>query len=1239
MQLTLTKDYSPVQAPPKPHIADLAGERILILDGAMGTLLQQYSLTEDDFRGERFKDHPYSLKGNGDVLALTQPHIVAEAHRAYLEAGADIIETNTFTSTAIAQADYGLQAYIYEMNRTAAQIACQVAAEYTAKTPDKPRYVAGSLGPTNKTASLSADVNDPGSRTVSFDDLKAAYKEQTRGLVEGGVDLLLIETIVDTLNGKAAFFAVDEYLAETGQQIPVMISGSIIDASGRNLSGQTTEAFWNSVSHARPFSVGLNCSLGAEEMRPYLEIMAGIADTYVSCYPNAGLPNELGGYDQTPEEIAAYMRDFAQSGFVNIVGGCCGTTPDHIRAIAQAVDGLPARQVPDITPLSRYSGMEPLTVTPDINFVNIGERTNVTGSAHFRRLIMEDDMEAALQVAHDQVENGAQLIDVNMDDGMLDGEANMARFLNLIAAEPDIARVPIVIDSSKWSVIEAGLKCAQGKAVVNSISLKEGEAEFKRYARIIKRYGAAAIVMAFDEEGQATSVERKVEICSRAYHILTEEVGLPPQDIIFDPNILAIATGMEEHNDYAINFIEATRIIKQTLPHCKISGGVSNLSFSFRGNNVVREAIHSAFLYHAIKAGMDMAIINAGRLPIYSDIPPDLLELVEDVIFNRRPDATERLVTFAETVKGQGTKKVEDKAWRSLPVAERLSHALVKGLADYIEEDVEEARHGFERPIEVIEGPLMDGMNIVGDLFGSGQMFLPQVVKSARVMKKAVAYLQPFIEAEKAEGHSAGKIVMATVKGDVHDIGKNIVGVVLGCNNYEVHDLGVMVPAEKILQTAREIGADIIGLSGLITPSLDEMVHVAKEMERQGFNLPLLIGGATTSKIHTAVKIEPAYSGPVVHVTDASRSVGVTEKLLNPASQTKFAANVRDEYSALRERYARQKQAKSLLSLEAARAKRLTIDWSQASIARPGFLGLKVLDQLNLKALREYIDWTPLFHVWELSGVYPDILRHPVKGAEASRLFNDAQTLLQKIIDQKLLAAQAVFGFFPANSKGDDIVLYTDDKRNEELVTLHTLRQQTDRGPNSPCLALADFIAPAETGLADYLGGFAVTAGLGVAGLAASFEAEYDDYNSIMVKALADRLAEALAEWLHEQVRKTYWGYASDESLSNEALIKEKYQGIRPAPGYPACPDHTEKGTLFNLLDVEQRTGISLTENFAMLPAATVSGLYFAHPQAQYFTVGKIDQNQVKDYARRKGMPLAAVERWLSPNLGYETQP
>jgi 5-methyltetrahydrofolate--homocysteine methyltransferase len=1227
------------QATGKPDIAELARERILILDGAMGTMIQQYKLTEADYRGERFKNHPTNLKGNNDLLCLTQPHIVSEIHRAYLEAGADIIETNTFNATAISQADYGTEAMAYEMNVAAAQIAKEAAAEYTSRTPDKPRFVAGALGPTNKTASLSPDVNDPSKRNVTFDELVAAYKEQARGLIDGGVDLLLIETIFDTLNGKAAFFAVDECLAESNRQVPLMVSGTIVDASGRNLSGQTTEAFWNALSHAKPFSIGLNCSLGAKEMRPYLESLANIADTHVSCYPNAGLPNEFGGYDQTPAEITAYLKEFAQSGFVNIVGGCCGTTPDHIRAIAESVADISPRPIPEIAPLARYSGLEPLTITEDLNFVNIGERTNVTGSARFRKLIMNGDLETAVQVAADQVENGAQVIDVNMDEGMLDGEEAMVHFLNLIGSEPEIARVPIMIDSSKWSVIEAGLKCVQGKAIVNSISLKEGEEAFRRHARIIKRYGAAVVVMAFDEQGQADTIERKVEICTRAYRILTQEVDFLPQDIIFDPNILTIATGIEEHNNYAINFIEATRIIKETFPQVKVSGGVSNISFSFRGNNVVREAMHAAFLYHAIKAGLDMAIVNAGRLPIYEDIPKDLLERVEDVLFNRRPDATDRLISFAETVKGEGMQKTEDKAWRNLPVNERLAHALVKGIADYIEADTEEARQNYDQPLQVIEGPLMDGMNIVGDLFGSGKMFLPQVVKSARVMKKAVAYLLPFIEAEKdASGNyqAAGKIVMATVKGDVHDIGKNIVGVVLGCNNYEVIDLGVMVPAEKILQTAIDEKADIVGLSGLITPSLDEMVHVAKEMKRQGFDIPLLIGGATTSKIHTAVKIAPAYSQPVVHVLDASRSVGVVEKLLNPGSKADFVAGVVDEYQALRENHHRKKTRKPLLDLEIARAKKLTLDWAETTITPPGFTGLKVFDPVDLREIRDYIDWTPFFHVWELSGVYPDILRHPTKGAEASKLFSDAQALLETIIDQNLLTARAVIGFYPANSVGDDIELYTDEGRSEVLTTLHTLRQQNDKGPDRPCLALADFIAPKETGRQDYLGGFAVTAGIGAGELAAAYAAEHDDYNSIMVKALADRLAEALAELMHARVRRNYWGYASGENLNNTELIKEKYQGIRPAPGYPACPDHTEKRLLFDLLQAEKRAGITLTEHFAMLPAASVSGLYFAHPEARYFSVGKIDRDQIEDYARRKGMSVAEAERWLQPNLGYE---
>lgn len=1229
------------QATGKPDIAELAQRRILILDGAMGTMIQQYNLTEAGYRGERLKNHPTNLKGNNDLLCLTQPHIVGEIHRAYLEAGADIIETNTFNATAISQADYGTEALAYELNLAAAQIAKEAAAEYTSRTPGKPRFVAGALGPTNKTASLSPDVNDPGKRNVTFDQLIAAYKEQACGLIDGGVDLLLIETIFDTLNGKAAFFAVDACLAESDRRIPLMVSGTIVDASGRNLSGQTTEAFWNALSHAKPFSIGLNCSLGAREMRPYLESLANIADTHVSCYPNAGLPNEFGAYDQTPAEIAAYLKEFAQSGFVNIVGGCCGTTPDHIRAIAESVADIPPRSIPEIAPLARYSGLEPLTITEDLNFVNIGERTNVTGSARFRKLIMNGDLETAVQVAADQVENGAQVIDVNMDEGMLDGEEAMVYFLNLIGSEPEIARVPIMIDSSKWSVIEAGLKCVQGKAIVNSISLKEGEEAFKRQARMIKRYGAAVVVMAFDEQGQADTIERKVEICSRAYRILTQEVDFPPQDIIFDPNILTIATGIEEHNNCAINFIEATRIIKQTFPQVKVSGGVSNISFSFRGNNVVREAMHAAFLYQAIKAGLDMAIVNAGRLPIYEDIPKDLLERVEDVLFNRRPDATDRLISFAETVKGEGMQKTEDKAWRNLPTNERLAHALVKGIADYIEADTEEARQNYDHPLQVIEGPLMDGMNIVGDLFGSGKMFLPQVVKSARVMKKAVAYLLPFIEAEKDASNkhqAAGKIVMATVKGDVHDIGKNIVGVVLGCNNYQVIDLGVMVPAEKILQTAIDEKADMVGLSGLITPSLDEMVHVAKEMERQGFDIPLLIGGATTSKIHTAVKIAPAYSRPVVHVLDASRSVGVVEKLLNPGSKADFVAGVVDEYQSLRENHRRKLTRKVLLNLETARAKKLALDWAETDIYPPSFTGLKVFDRIDLRTIVDYVDWTPFFHVWELSGVYPDILSHPTKGTEASKLFADAQALLETIIDQNLLTARAVIGFFPANSVGDDIELYTDADRSQVLTTFHTLRQQNDKGPDRPCLALADFIAPRETGRQDYLGGFAVTAGIGAGELATAYAAEHDDYNSIMVKALADRLAEALAELMHARVRRNYWGYAPDENLSHAELIKEKYQGIRPAPGYPACPDHTEKRLLFDLLQAEKYAGITLTEHFAMLPAASVSGLYFTHPEARYFSVGKIDRDQTEDYARRKGMSVAEAERWLRPNLGYEAR-
>ena len=1229
------------------QLFQLAQQRILILDGAMGTMIQTHNLTEEEYRGERFATWPSNLKGNNDLLSLTQPEIIQSIHRAFLEAGADIIETNTFNSTAISQADYGMEELAYEINLASARLARTAADQMTAATPDKPRFVAGALGPTNKTASLSPDVNDPSFRNISYDELVTAYKEQTRGLMDGGVDLILIETIFDTLNAKAAYFAVDQLFAELGRTLPIMISGTIVDASGRTLSGQTTEAFWISMEHARPFSIGLNCALGAEEMRPYLETLSNVADTLVSLYPNAGLPNEFGEYDDTPDHMARVLGGFAQDGFVNIVGGCCGTTPDHIRAIAAQVAAVPPRTVPEIPVRTRFSGLEPMVITAQTNFVNIGERTNVAGSAKFKRLIAEEKYEESVQVAAQQIENGAQLIDVNFDDGMLDGQAAMTRFLNLIATEPDIARVPVVIDSSKWSILEAGLKCVQGKAVVNSISLKEGEAAFIEQATLVRRYGAAVIVMAFDEEGQADTVARKVEICTRAYRILTEQVGFPPQDIIFDPNVLAIATGMEEHDAYALNFIEATRLIKESLPHAKISGGVSNLSFSFRGNDGVREAMHAAFLYRAIQAGMDMGIVNAGQLAIYDDIPEDLREHVEDVIFNRRPDATERMVTFAETVKRAGKKQVQDDAWRQLPVEERLSHALVKGILDFIVEDTEEARQRVGDPLEVIEGPLMDGMNVVGDLFGAGKMFLPQVVKSARVMKKAVAYLQPYIEASRSgDAQKAGKIVLATVKGDVHDIGKNIVGVVLACNNYDIVDLGVMVPAEKILEAAKREQADIIGLSGLITPSLDEMVHVAKEMTRQGFTLPLMVGGATTSRIHTAVKVAPAYSGPTIHVLDASRSVNVAERLLSQDGHAVFTDAVAADYAELRQHHA-QRQRKPLLSLEEARARRFPIDWSATHPAPPRFLGTRVFEAVSLAELADYIDWGPFFHAWEMRGRYPDILNDPIKGEEARKLFADAQSMLKKLIaDEPLLApnghdapagltANAVIGLFPANSVGDDIELYVDENRTQLLTRFHTLRQQVDNGANRPNLALADFVAPRASGVADYLGCFAVTAGLGVEELAAAFVAQHDDYNSIMVKALADRLAEALAEWMHLRLRREFWGYAADEELGPDGLVREQYQGIRPAPGYPACPDHTEKRTLFNLLHVPETTGMTLTESCAMFPTASVSGFYFAHPDARYFTVGKVQQDQVADYAQRKGQSLEETERWLSPNLSY----
>ncbi|KAA3439700.1 methionine synthase [Rufibacter hautae] len=1220
-------------------------KRILVLDGAMGTMIQRYNLQEEDYRGERFKDYHLDVKGNNDLLSITQPHIIKEIHSLYFEAGADIAETNTFSGTSIAMADYDMQDLVYELNYESARIAKEAADEWTARTPDKPRFVAGAIGPTNRTASLSPDVNNPGYRAITYDELVDAYTEQVRGLVDGGVDLLLVETIFDTLNAKAALFAIDQYSQQTGKRLPLMVSGTITDASGRTLSGQTVEAFLYSVSHMPLLSVGFNCALGAKQLRPHLQSLSKASKFHISAYPNAGLPNAFGAYDETPEQMGQHIRDFLENNFVNIVGGCCGTTPPHIKAIAEIAKEYPPRPLPQLPAVPTYSGLEPLTVYEGSNFVNIGERTNVTGSKKFARLILNEQYEEALAIARGQVENGAQIIDVNMDEGMLDSEAAMTLFLNLIASEPDIARVPIMIDSSKWSVIEAGLKCVQGKAIVNSISLKEGEEKFKEHARKVRSYGAAVVVMAFDEEGQADNYERRIQICERAYNILTKEVGFPAEDIIFDPNILTVATGMEEHNNYAVDFINATRWIKQNLPGAKVSGGVSNISFSFRGNDPVREAMHSVFLYYAIKAGLDMGIVNAGMLEVYEEIPKDLLERVEDVLLNRRPDATERLVEFAETVKNKGKEIVRDEAWRNEPVQKRLTHALVKGLVEYIDQDVEEARHLFSKPLEVIEGPLMDGMNVVGDLFGEGKMFLPQVVKSARVMKKAVAYLLPYIEEEKvraaANGDTStrqtnGKILMATVKGDVHDIGKNIVGVVLACNNYEVIDLGVMTPADKILDAAREHNVDVIGLSGLITPSLDEMVHVAREMERQNFNIPLLIGGATTSRAHTAVKVAPAYNGTVVHVLDASRSVPVVGNLLSPENKEKFAQDTRLEYDQMREGYLSRQKDKKYLPLPQARANKLPIEWKAEDVYTPAKTGVQVFQNFPLEELVPYIDWTPFFQAWELHGKFPKLLEDAVVGEAATKLYADAQVLLQRIVDEKLLTANGVAGLFPANSVGDDDVeIYTDEARTEILTHFRTLRQQGLKGPNVPNLALADFVAPKETGLDDYTGGFAVTAGIGLDELVEQFEADHDDYHSIMAKALADRLAEAFAEKLHEIVRKEIWAYEPEESLTNEDLIKEKYQGIRPAPGYPACPDHTEKTTLFQLLDVEKNTGISLTESLAMYPTAAVSGMYFAHKQSRYFGLGKIEKDQVTDYAQRKGMTVEETERWLSPILNY----
>jgi len=1216
----------------------LLEERIVFLDGAMGTMIQQRRLDERAFRGDRFRSHGRDLKGNNDILVLTRPDIISDIHRAYLEAGADIIETNTFNSSSISQADYGTEALVPEMNYRAARVAREAADQF-AQSAGRPAFVAGALGPTSRMASLSPDVNDPGYRSVTFDELVATYLEAARGLVMGGVDLLLIETIFDTLNAKAAIFAANSLFDELGFELPIVISGTISDASGRLLSGQTTEAFWNSIRHAKPLAVGLNCALGATQLRQYIAELSTVADTYVCAYPNAGLPNAFGEYDETAEETAQILQEYGASGLVNIVGGCCGTTPQHIRLMSEALRKFTRRPVPVSPPKCRLSGLEPLNIDDDSLFVNVGERTNVTGSAKFRKLIEAGDYAAALDVARQQVVSGAQMIDVNMDEGMLDSESAMVRFLNLVAAEPDIARVPVMIDSSKWSVIEAGLKCVQGKAVVNSISLKEGEESFIAHARKVRSYGAAMVVMAFDEQGQADTIERKLAICRRCYDILTTRAGVSPEDIIFDPNIFAVATGIEEHNGYGHAFIEATRRIKAALPHSLVSGGVSNVSFSFRGNDPVREAMHSVFLYYAISAGMDMGIVNAGQLAIYQEINPELREAVEDVILNRRADATERLLEIAGRFKGEvGAKKQADTQWRSLPVAKRLEHALVKGIDDFIIEDTEEARLTFERPLQVIEGPLMDGMNVVGDLFGSGKMFLPQVVKSARVMKRAVAHLVPFIEKGQGGGsRSNGRIVIATVKGDVHDIGKNIVGVVLQCNNFEVIDLGVMVPCEKILDTARRENADYIGLSGLITPSLDEMVNVAREMQRQGLELPLLIGGATTSPAHTSVKIAPQYKSPVIYVKDASRSVGVCQMLATDTARAEFLQKVNEDHERRREQHAGKKVKAPELSIAQARANRRRIDWSLYSPARPRAPGITVFNDYPLKELLSYIDWMPFFNAWEFTGKFPDVLSDPIKGEAASNLYADARAMLKQIIAESWLKVRAVVGLFPANSVGDDIEVYSDEHRGTVISTLSFLRQQKGKPPGQPHECLADYVAPKSSGVPDHIGGFAVTAGIGIEDHVARFERAHDDYSSIMLKALADRLAEACAEHFHERVRREFWGYAAQESLTNTQLIREEYHGIRPAPGYPACPDHTEKGKLWSLLDAERNAGVCLTESYAMYPTAAVSGFYFSHPDAHYFAVGKIDRDQVEDYATRRGVSVAEVEKWLSPNLGYET--
>ncbi len=1239
-------------------IEQLLKERVLILDGAMGTMIQKYNLEDADYRGERFRDWKHPVKGNNDLLVLTKPTVIEEIHKKYLESGADIIETNTFSCTRISMADYHMEELVPELNLEAARIARRCADEFTRRDPTKPRFVAGSIGPTTKTASLSPDVNNPGFRAVDFDQLVANYYEQTKYLVEGGVDILLVETVFDTLNCKAALFAIADYFEkEKKTPLPVMVSGTITDASGRTLSGQTIEAFLYSVSHYPLLSIGINCALGAELMRPYIEILSKESPFNISVYPNAGLPNEFGQYDETPAHMAGTLKEWFNNKWVNIVGGCCGTTHEHIRAIAEAAKASPPRPLPTLEHVPKWSGLEPLKIFPGSNFINIGERTNLTGSIAFKKLIVEKNYEEALRVAREQVENGAQIIDINMDEAMIDSEAAMVNFVNLVASEPDIARVPLMIDSSKWSVIEAGLKRIQGKAIVNSLSLKEGEEKFVEQARLVKKYGAACVVMAFDERGQADNLERRIEICTRAYRILTERVRFAPEDIIFDPNILTVATGMEEHNNYAVDFIAATTWIKENLPYAKVSGGISNLSFSFRGNNVVREAMHSAFLYHAIKAGLDMGIVNAGALPVYIDIPKDLLEHVEDVIFNRRADATERLIELAGKVKGGVKAEKKDDEWRSLPVEKRLEYALIKGIVDHIDADTEEARKKVARPLDVIEGPLMAGMNVVGDLFGEGKMFLPQVVKSARVMKKAVAYLQPYIEAEKTGKviQRAGKILLATVKGDVHDIGKNIVGVVLGCNNYEVIDLGVMVPAEKILEEAKRQGVDVIGLSGLITPSLDEMVHVAKEMERLGFTVPLLIGGATTSRVHTAVKIDPHYNSTIIHVADASRAVPVVERLLNENTKAKTHSEQKAEYEKMRVAHAAAQKKEKYLTLEEARANRVKIDWNTTEIRKPVKLGVTVLEDYPISELVPYIDWTPFFMTWRLRGAYPAILDDRTYGEEARKLFADAEAMLKEIVKDKSLKASAVFGLFPANAVGDDIEVYavTDkhqewscDKHGKHTKTvsdadatkvqamLHMLRTQRQmEEASSPNSALSDFVAPKETGKLDYIGAFCVTSGIGLDELSRKYEQQQDDYNSILVKALADRLAEAFAERLHQRVRKEYWGYAPTETLTTGELVKETYQGIRPAPGYAACPDHLEKKTLFDLLNIQKNIGVSLTHSMAMVPPSSVSGWYFAHPEARYFNVGRIGRDQLEDYARRKDVSLTEMEKWLSANL------